>query len=124
MKQLDHTVFELRQLEEMDLYTEPPMYLPPGTWIGVRVVPVTLPDGPVAKYAPNNPDERAVEHCALVGCGLNDDGEWQWVHVNPSTKAHLIDFLVDDAKVDRDRWYYIAVRPIHRKKIAGGGENG
>jgi hypothetical protein len=45
----------------------------------------------------------------LVAATKNVLGEWEWLRVSPPSREHLIAWLIDVGKVERDRWYYVAI---------------
>lgn len=111
-KELTNEVFALRNLEEVELIDGPLEH--PASWLAVRIVPVSLPGVPVAPYR-GNPNNDMPEHCAVVAAGHDHAGRWQWVALSLATKEYICDFLVDDVKCDRDKWYYLRVGQ-HRKE--------
>jgi hypothetical protein len=104
MSILDNEVWALRNGEVLTLATEEPTE---GVWFAARVVPVPLPGLPVAPYG--NQANTACEQCAVVTAAKNVLGEWEWLRVSPPSRRHLIDFLIDVGKVERDCWYYVVI---------------
>jgi hypothetical protein len=105
---IDNPTWELRTNETINLFEDIPE-LPLGRWIGVRVVPLRLPPGPVAPY--KGIVLPVEEHAAVVACEHDEEGRWKWVQLGPPTKAYLIDWLIDECHVKRDRWYYVGLTP-------------
>lgn len=96
--------FTLRDGERMQLSSERPGK---GRYLAVMVRSVSMPAGEKANVRPI--DGAAVEQAAILACEMNSNGQWLWCHLSPPTKEVIGDFLFDDCKIDRDKWYYLTL---------------
>jgi hypothetical protein len=104
MATMSDMLWSLRDGETLELFNDEPA---DGLWFAARIVPVPLPGTPVAPY--RGEPNQSVEQCAVVAAHRNSLGEWQWLHLSPGTKGHVVNFMVDVGEVARDRWYYVVV---------------
>ena len=103
---LVNELFCLRGRESMFILdSEPPGDARALMWFAAQLRTVSFPDDNFERVSH---DGFNVRQLAVIGSVKDHNEKWCWVHMSPSTKEALGEFM-ESHGCQNDRWYYVIV---------------